>query len=177
MLHYYLRISTICEDIEHALFDILDEYSNKMLQEIIDKNNVIKEDVEPGFQYRACFYFIDPKVEYDKYRFPELDDSLVPNLEEYVSFMQEWSRKRVFVMQFIKRILLSAVKPTFDPEYRFVPESEEIDLGCILPDYLLRLTKLFYTKDIYREYPPFSTHWRKTEPIINEILALRMVLN
>lgn len=172
MVHYYLRTVSVSEELDRVLFEPVEHYRDLIVNDLIRANNDIQQTNALGFRHLSEFYFFDgEELGSERYGLPHLDHSLFDKFLEYYAFKSEWDKKKLYVSQFLKKVLMKGLQCG-----TATAEDREIDLGEILPEYLLRLTKLYYTEGMYTEDPSLHDDWEKTKSIINELLALRMVL-
>ena len=73
------------------------------------------------------------------------------------------------VQQFIRKVLLLAIDEN-------ITDEGLIDLGKVLPSKLLTITKLEYTENTYVESEKLKKEWEIFNPIINRLLAMRVIL-
>lgn len=172
MIYYYLKTASVSEELDRVLFEPVEHYRDMIVNDLIRANNEIQQTNALGFRHLSEFYFLDgEELGSERYGLPHLDPTLFDKFIEFFSFKSEWDKKKLYVSQFLKKALMMGLH--CDPTAR---EDREVDLGSVLPEYLLRLTKLYYTEGIYKENPALHNDWEKIKAIINELLALRMVI-
>lgn len=170
---YYLPITEISDQICDSLFSPLNKVLKTMIEDLVKANNEILGTEAQGFRHMSVNYTTED-IGLDVYLLPLLDKSLFNKFTEYSSFAKEWKRKELYIRQFIKKVLLKAIAPDFTKEQ--IAQREEIDLGKVLPNYLLQQTQLNFIENEYKEDPSLKKDWVKITPTINEILAFKMVV-
>ena len=163
---FYLPVTDISDAIREALYQPIEKTQQKMLGDIIKENNDLYDFPYKGFRRLSYFYSVD-LVGNEKYHFPELALSLEDKFQNYLSFLDEQLMNRV--QQFIRKVLLLAIDEN-------ITDEGLIDLGKVLPSKLLTITKLEYTENTYVESEKLKKEWEIFNPIINRLLAMRVIL-
>ena len=171
MDYYYLPVKEISDKIDNSLFAPVRDLINEMKADLIRANNEVIHKEAKGFRHLSQFFTLED-IGSEVYRLPFLDTSLFDKFTDYLSFVKEWERKELYVSQFIRKVLLKAIAPKFiDTE----DHSGYIDLGSVLPLYLLQIANLQHAHNDYEEDISLHSEWAKITPIINEMQAMKMV--
>ena len=170
MKQFYLSVTEICNAISESLFEPVNKIAYDMRCDLIAENNKVVKGNYEGFKLITEFY-TTRDIGTEVYQLPELDESLLPKFEEIQNFIRDSKDTLLKVGQFIKQNLFFALdNSSFD-------EEGQIDLAEVLPQKLLSVTKLKYDYSINCKTPPaLAKEWEKYNPLLNKLLALRIVL-
>lgn len=181
MMCYYTDNNTIRDSLVKVLFQPLDKLDTKMRESLTQKNNkLIKDDDALGFSAGSAFYFRDLSTvpekitPNDKYRLPELDESLLSEYQKYLEFTERNKTLKHRISDFFAEVLLN-----YQEHAELCPESvseEVLDLGKIFPTFLLNLANLNYTSNTYEILPENKSDWDRWFPEVNKLIAMRSVL-
>jgi hypothetical protein len=168
MKYFYTSVKNICDEISSSLYKPVEKTEKQILSDIISKNNEIKKGEYRGFRHLSNFYTVE-YIGNEVYSLPLLDESLFSQFDDYMDFIVDSKKRLLYVSQFIKKLLITSL----DSDSNL---NELVDLGSVLPQKLLNITKLKYKENSYVENPAFKSEWDKYNPEINKLLAMRIVL-
>lgn len=177
MYYYRYPVSIICGAIDDALNEPVKKLIHDMEEELIFANNELLDAYYEGFRHLSKFVTLR-ELTTSKYSLPHLDPSLFEKYDEYAAYKKEWEKKSLYVSQFLRKVLFKGLKDD-EPIYyaEGIETRYERDLVTVLPLYLLELTNLKYDSTLqYIEEPSLHDDWEKIKDIINEMLALRMIV-
>ncbi len=168
MNFFYLPVTNICEDISAGLNKPVEKTFNSMKESLIEENNKIVGGDYNGFRRYAEFYSVG-LLGNERYRLPLLDESLEPKFAEMDNFITESKEVIRTVTQFLKKLMFFALDSSED--------RGEIDLGEVLPSKILSISTLKYDPNIKWKVPEnLKQDWEKYDPLVNRLLALRIIL-
>lgn len=178
MFYYSYPIKIICNKIESALFEAEMELIQQMEDELIFANNEKLGAYYEGFRHLSTFVTLRNCAS-SKYKLPHLNQDLFEKFNEYQKFVNEWEKKELFIDQFLKKVLFKALSVNNQLiNDNGVPYEKKKDLAVVLPKYLLELTDFLYDpNEQFEEDPNLHDEWVKAKEIINEMLALRMIVS
>ncbi len=168
MKYYYLSVKEICEIICSSLFKPVEKTIDEMKANLIEKNNEIAGVSSKGFRHLSHFFTTEP-IGRQIYALPLLDESLYDKFSNFQNFVDENKRSLLYVSQFIKRVLLTALDSDTN-------DNVLVDLGNVLPSKLLTITDLKFSEHSYVERDDLKAEWDKYNPEINKLLAMRAIL-
>lgn len=178
MFYYNYPIKLICSKIERILFEAEMELIQQMEDELIYANNEKLDAYYEGFRHLSKFITLRDCAS-SKYKLPRLSPDLFEKFNEYQKFVDEWAKKELFIDQFLKKVLIKGLKvntQVVDDNGKVLQTKKE--LSAILPKYLLEPTGFLFDPDVqFEEDPELHDEWEQAKKIINEMLALRMIVS
>lgn len=180
---YNVPIVTIERELLDALFQPLAKYEQNYVNELVNVNNELTNTQTNGFidENLKIHYSDDPMLNYVALsKYPHLDKSLKTKYLEYKEFLDNNKKLKLRLKQFFCKVLFNRCahirEDTQANKELYEKNNCVIDLGTVLPEKLLAITKLKWQSTDFYPDEDTSKDWEEHNQEINRLLAMRAIL-